>query len=228
MKLILDTADLEDIQYFNDYFPICGVTTNPTILSREGGDIVAHLVKIRKIIGHEKELHVQVIESKWDKMIEEAHAIVALLGKNTFVKIPATPDGLRAARELSREGIGITMTAVLSANQALLASEAGASYIAPYVSRLENIGADGVGTVSEIAELLSLSDSGAEILAASFKTAREVLDCALAGAQAATVSADVMKKLVAHTTTDTSIVGFAFDWERAFGKKTLLELIKEK
>ena len=161
-------------------------------------------------------------------MIEEAHAIVALLGENTFVKIPATPDGLRATRELAEEGIGITMTAVLSANQALLASEAGAAYVAPYVSRLENIGADGIGTVAEIAELLAASESNTEILAASFKTAREVLDCALAGADSATVSADVMKKLVQHTTTDTSIVGFAGDWKSAFGDHTLLELIKEK
>lgn len=228
MRLILDTADLKDIKYFNDYFPICGVTTNPTILSREGGDIVAHLKKIRDIIGKDKELHVQVTETAWDKMIEEAHAIVALLGENTFVKIPATPDGLRATRELAEEGIGITMTAVLSANQALLASEAGAAYVAPYVSRLENIGADGIGTVAEIAELLAASESNTEILAASFKTAREVLDCALAGADSATVSADVMKKLVQHTTTDTSIVGFACDWKSAFGDHTLLELIKEK
>lgn len=228
MRLILDTANLDDIKYFNDYFPICGVTTNPTILSREGGDIVAHLVKIREIIGGDKELHVQVTETEWNKMIEEGHAIVALLGENTFVKIPATPDGLRAARELSGEGVGVTMTAVLSANQALLAAEAGAAYIAPYVSRLENIGADGIGTVSEIAELLAASGSNTEILAASFKTAREVLECALAGAGATTVSADVMKKLVQHTTTDTSIVGFANDWKNAFGDHTLLELIKNK
>lgn len=194
MRLILDTANLDDIKYFNDYFPICGVTTNPTILSREGGDIVAHLVKIREIIGGDKELHVQVTETEWNKMIEEGHAIVALLGENTFVKIPATPDGLRAARELSGEGVGVTMTAVLSANQALLAA----------------------------------SGSNTEILAASFKTAREVLECALAGAGAATVSADVMKKLVQHTTTDTSIVGFANDWKNAFGDHTLLELIKNK
>ena len=108
MRLILDTADLKDIKYFNDYFPICGVTTNPTILSREGGDIVAHLKKIREIIGKDKELHVQVTETAWDKMIEEAHAIVALLGENTFAKIPATPDGLRATRELAEEGIDHT------------------------------------------------------------------------------------------------------------------------
>ena len=136
MRLILDTANLADIRYFNDYFPICGVTTNPTILSREGGDIVSHLVKIREMIGADKELHVQVTETEYERMEAEAEAIVSLLGKNTFVKIPATPDGMRATRELSARGFGITVTAVLSASQAMLAAEAGAAYVAPYVSRL--------------------------------------------------------------------------------------------
>ena len=218
MRLILDTANLADIRYFNDYFPICGVTTNPTILSREGGDIVSHLVKIREIIGADKELHVQVTETEYERMEAEAEAIVSLLGKNTFVKIPATPDGMRATRELSARGFGITVTAVLSASQAMLAAEAGAAYVAPYVSRLENIGADGVGCVRDMAS----------ILAASFKTAREVLDCALVGAQVATVSSDVMKNLLRHTTTDTSVAGFAADWKGAFGDSTLLELIKNR
>ena len=228
MRLILDTANLADIRYFNDYFPICGVTTNPTILSREGGDVVSHLVKIREMIGADKELHVQVTETEYERMEAEAEAIVSLLGKNTFVKIPATPDGMRATRELSARGFGITVTAVLSASQAMLAAEAGAAYVAPYVSRLENIGADGVGCVRDMASILAASGRKTEILAASFKTAREVLDCALVGAQVATVSSDVMKNLLRHTTTDTSVAGFAADWKGAFGDSTLLELIKNR
>ena len=149
MRIILDTANLDDIRYFNEYFPIEGVTTNPTILSKEGGDVLKLLKDIRAIIG-DKELHVQVTETDADKMVEEAEAIVNYLGKNTFVKIPATPAGLKATRILSAKGIGITVTAVLTAAQAMLASNAGAAYVAPYVSRLENICADGVGTVAEI------------------------------------------------------------------------------
>lgn len=223
MKLILDTANLADIRYFNDYYPIEGVTTNPTILSREGGDIVAHLHEIRKIIGAEKELHIQVTETEYDAIIEEAKAIVKAFGKKetVCVKIPANDVGLRATKTLASEGYRITVTAVLSAGQALLAANAGAAYVAPYVSRLENIGADGVGTVAEIQEIFDAAGTDTMILAASFKTAREVLDVALTGAGAATVSADVMKRLLAHTTTDTSIAGFAADWEKAFGKKTL-------
>ena len=110
MKLILDTANLEDIRYFNTYYPIVGVTTNPTILAKEGGDVLALLREIRSIIGEEKELHVQVTETTYEKMVEEAEAIVAFLGKNTYVKIPATDVGLRATATLAKKGIGITVT----------------------------------------------------------------------------------------------------------------------
>ena len=225
MRIILDTANLEDIRYFNEYFPIEGVTTNPTILSKEGGVGLKLLKDIRAIIG-DKELHVQVTETDADKMVEEAEAIVNYLGKNTFVKIPATPAGLRATRILSAKGIGITVTAVLTAAQAMLASNAGAAYVAPYVSRLENICADGVGTVAEIAEIFSMSGTDTQILSASFKTAKEVLDCAVVGCHTATVGTEVMHKLLQHTTTDTSIEGFANDWKKAFGDVTLLKLIK--
>ena len=226
MKLILDTANLDDIKYFNTYYPISGVTTNPTILSREGGDVVKHLHTIREIIGEDKELHIQVTETEFDKIVSEAKAIVNAFGKNTFVKIPATDVGLRATAALAKEGIGVTVTAVFSAGQALLAATAGAAYVAPYVSRLENICEDGIGVVAEIQQVLDNGDYDTVILAASFKTAREVLDVALAGSGAATVSADVLKKLLSHTSTDTSIAGFAADWKKAFGDHTLSELLK--
>ena len=226
MKLILDTANLDDIKYFNTYYPIEGVTTNPTILSREGGDIVAHLKTIRRIIGDGKELHIQVTETEYDEILSEARAIVKTFGKNTFVKIPATDVGLRATAALSKEGIGVTVTAVFSAGQALLAAAAGAAYVAPYVSRLENICEDGVGVVAEIQQVLDCDDYKTVVLAASFKTAREVLDVALAGSGAATVSADVLKKLLSHTSTDTSIAGFEADWKKAFGNRKLSEMLK--
>ncbi len=193
MKIILDTANLEDIRYFNTYYPIVGVTTNPTILAKEGGDVLKLLQDIRAIIGEEKELHVQVTETEYEKIVEEAEAIVTYLGKNTYVKIPATDVGLRATATLANKGIGITVTAVLSAAQAMLASNAGAAYVAPYVSRLENICADGVGTVADIAEIFAASGTDTEILAASFKTAKEVLDVATVGCHAATVGSDIMK-----------------------------------
>ena len=227
MKLILDTANLDDIRYFNTYYPIVGVTTNPTILSREGGDIVAHVKTIREIIGKEKELHVQVTETEYDAILGEAKKIVAAFGNkdNVCVKIPATDVGLRATAALSKEGYRVTVTAVFTAGQALLAAEAGAAYVAPYVSRLENISDDGVGVVAQIQTLFDAACYKTEVLAASFKTVKEVLDVALTGAGAATVSADVMRRLLAHPSTDSSIAGFASDWKKAFGDKTFTKLL---
>ena len=229
MRIILDTANLKDIEYFNTYYPIEGVTTNPTILSKEGGDVLKLLRDIRAIIGEEKELHVQVTETEYEKMVAEAKALVAYLGnkKNTFIKIPATDVGLRATKTLSDEGYGITVTAVLTATQALLAANSGAAYVAPYVSRLENILADGVGTVEDIAIMFANNGTKCQILAASFKTAKEVLDVATVGCHTATVGSEVMAKLLAHPTTDTSIAGFAADWKKAFGDTTLLTLLSK-
>lgn len=229
MRIILDTANLDDIRYFNTYYPIEGVTTNPTILYKEGGDVLKLLKSIREIIGEKKELHVQVTETDYDSIIKEAKAIVSFLGnkKNTFVKIPVTEVGLRATKALSDEGYGITVTAVLTATQAMLASIAGAAYVAPYVSRSENICADGVGTVAQIAKIFEYSGTSTQILAASFKTAKEVLDVALCGCHSATIGSDIMKKLLSHTTTDTSIQGFASDWNKAFGETTLLKLLNK-
>ena len=228
MRLLLDTADLEEIRYFNTYFPIEGVTTNPTILAREGGDVLATLKEIRNIIGRDKELHVQVTETEYEKILEEADALIAFLGKNTFIKVPATDVGLRATAEMNRRGIKVTMTAVLSAAQAMLASNSGATYVAPYVSRLENICDDGIGVCVDIVKIFKASGAKTQILAASFKTAKEVLDVAVVGAHASTVAPDVMKRLLAHTTTDTSIAGFESDWKGAFGEVTFLDLLKKK
>jgi len=227
MRILLDTANLKDIRYFNKYYPIEGVTTNPTILSNEGGNVVELLREIRSIIGDEKELHIQVTETRFEKIIEEAEALVEAFGKNTFVKIPVTDTGLRVTKYLSDRGYGVTVTAVLTAAQGMLASNAGASYVAPYISRSENLCADGVGTVADIAEIFKASKTKTQILAASFKTAKEVLDVAVAGCHAATIGSGIMKMLISHTTTDTSIAGFATDWNKAFGDTTLLKLLKK-
>ena len=227
MRILLDTANLEDIRYFNDYFPIEGVTTNPTILSKEGGNPIELIREIRRIIGARKELHIQLTETTFDGMIAEAEALVREFGATTFAKIPVTDVGLRVTKHLSDRGYGVTVTAVLTAAQALLASRAGATYVAPYISRSENLCADGVGTVADIAEIFTKSNLKTQILAASFKTAKEVLDVAVAGCHSATIGAGIMRMLISHTTTDTSILGFERDWKAAFGNTTLLKLLKK-
>jgi fructose-6-phosphate aldolase 2 len=226
MRILLDTANLNDIRYFNEYYPILGVTTNPTILSKEGGDVIKLLCDIRAIIGWDKELHVQLTETEFEKIIEEAEALVSAFGKNTYIKIPVTDIGLRVTKYLTDRGYKVTVTAVLTAAQAMLASNAGATYVAPYISRSENLCADGVGTVSDIAKIFTVSGTKTQILAASFKTAKEVLDVAVIGCHAATIGSDIMKKLLSHTTTTTSIADFETDWKRAFGDNTLLSLLE--
>ena len=147
------------------------------------------------------------------------------MGWNTIIKIPASDIGLKVTHTLSKRGHRVTVTAVLTAAQAMLASNAGATYVAPYVSRLENICDDGIYCVADIVKIFDASKTSTQILAASFKTAKEVLDVATEGCHCATVSSSVMRRLIAHTTTETSIEGFKSDWKRAFGDVTFLSLI---
>ena len=173
-----------------------------------------------------RESHLQVTEKEYDRILTEAMALVKLLGKNTFIKIPATDVGLKATHYLSDMGYRITVTAVLSATQAMLAANSGASYVAPYISRLENICDDGVGCAADIVKIFQAGNSRTQVLAASFKTAKEVLDVAVIGCHAATVSSDILRKMLAHTTTNTSIADFDSDWKKAFGVKTLLSMLE--
>lgn len=229
MKILLDTADDYVIREFINVYPIVGVTTNPTILAKDcfesGESPVKRLLRIRYIIGT-KELHVQLTETEYQKMVEEAYSIVNLLGNNTFVKVPISEVGLKVIKKLSDDGLNVTATAVLTATQAMLAAEAGAKYVAPYVSRLENIMGNGVETIANISEIFAKSGYKTEILAASFKTGKEVLDTALAGAERVTISPEIFKTIIKHPVSNSSIENFDKDWKNAFGK-TLYELIRE-
>lgn len=226
MKLFLDTANVSAIEKFADSYPIIGVTTNPTLLSREEGCPLETLKKIRDIIGKDSELHIQLTETNCEAMLEEATELCRIFGENTFVKVPIGEVGLKVTSELSKIGIGVTETAIFTAGQALLAANAGADYVAPYVSRIENISGNGIETVSDIALIFASESIKTQILAASFKTVRQVIDTALAGAHTATVAPDVMSGLLSHPSSVVSIAGFDRDFKNAFGNKTLLEIIK--
>ena len=227
MKLYIDTANLDAIREGMKYYPLIGVTTNPTLLSREGGDPVETLKAIRAIIGPDRQLHVQVTETEADKMIEEAKAIVALLGENTFIKVPVGEVGLQVTAALAALGIGVTETAIFTAGQALLAARAGASFVAPYVNRLDNILADGVGVVSDIAQTFAVHGIDAEVLAASFKSPEQVIRVALSGGHTATLPPDVLKGLLTHPLTGAAIDSFASDWNNTFGSATLREMLSK-
>ncbi len=228
MNFLMDTANLDSIRYGVEYFPVIGVTTNPTLITREEvPDPAAHIAAIREIIGPDRQLHVQLTETEEEQMLAEAEAIVALTGKNTYLKVPVSPLGLRVTRALSEQGYGVTETAILSVGQAVLASRAGARYVAPYVSRLDNINGRGADVVAQIAEIFDTFDIGTEILAASFKTVQQIVDVGLAGGQNATVNPDLLRQLVSHPLTDSGIAGFAGDWKRQYGERTLLRFLKK-
>ena len=217
MKILLDSADEEIIESYMKIYPLIGVTTNPTILSKDSKNPVETLLNIRKIIGHENQLHVQLTETEYDAMMSEAYKIVELLGENTFVKVPVSEIGIKVMKNLSKNGVNVTATAILTATQAMLSAETGAKYVAPYVSRLENIMGNGIETIADISQIFSNAGYSTEILAASFKTGKEVLDTALAGAENATVSPAILKMLSNHPISSSSIDGFDKDWKNAFG-----------
>jgi len=227
MKILLDSANLDDIRYYSEYYPIIGVTTNPSLLSKEAEDPVAHLKAIRSIIGDGRELHIQVTADICDGIVEEAKLISSYFGKNTFVKIPFSDEGLKATKILSDEGIKVTETAILTAGEALLAANAGADNVAVFVSRLENSMDDGVETVADIATVFANGETSTKIIAASFKTSLEVLRVALAGAEIATVSPAVMKFFAAHPLNSAAITSFRNDWTKAYGNATMKSFIEK-
>lgn len=223
MIYILDTADIEAIRHCNEFYPLAGVTTNPSIISKENTDFWKLVKKIRSIIGEEKMLHVQTVQTKADKIVEEAKLMKKELGGELFVKIPIGEEGLKATMELKKLGIGVTMTAIFTPAQALIAAKAGASFVAPYVNRLDNIIGDGTEVVAQIVELFDNYNLDCKALAASFKNAEQVHKCALYGCHSVTVSADIMKTLISHPMTDAAIDGFEKDWKRVYGDKTILD-----
>lgn len=224
MNYLIDTANLEAIRYINEFYPISGVTTNPTIISREKSDFW-HLVKeIRSIIGPEKMLHVQTLQKKAEKIVEEAKLIKNNVGGKFYAKIPICEESLKATRLLKKAGIGVTMTAIFTPAQALIAAKAGADFVAPYVNRLDNTISDGVKVVEYIVEQFSKYDLDCQVLAASFTTAEQVHKCALAGCHSVTIAPQIFSALIAHPMTDAAIEGFERDWKGEYGDKTILDL----
>ncbi len=223
MIYILDTADIEEIRYCNEFYPVSGVTTNPTIISKEHDDFWKIVKEIREIIGPDKMLHVQTTQKKAEDIVEEAKLLKDRIGGEFFVKIPICEEGLKATMMLKTWGIGVTMTAIFTPAQALIAAKAGASFVAPYVNRLDNIIADGCEVVAEITKQLKLYNLDCRVLAASFKTAEQVHKCALAGCHSVTVTGDILKALISNPMTDVAIATFEKDWENVYGDKTILE-----
>lgn len=217
MLYLLDSADLTFLAHSIEYYPIAGVTTNPSIVAREGRPFQDLIQRIRQLIGDKLDLHVQMVSSTTEGMVREARALSQYAGENVWAKIPVSLEGIRAIKRLKSEGIRVTATAIFTTQQALMAAVAGADYLAPYVDRIDNLGSDGAEVVSDIVRLLSVHHLSAKVLAASFKNVDQVTRVALAGAHAATIGPDLFPKLISHPMTDVSLERFTNDWEKVYG-----------
>ncbi len=225
MRYLLDTADLAAIRRFCDIFPVAGVTSNPSIVKKEGKiDFFAHMNEIRSIIGPGKPLHIQVTALDTEGMIRDADTLLTKVDKEVYVKVPVTMEGIRAIKRLKAQGVHVTGTAIYSSQQGFLAMEAGADCIAPYFNRMENMGLDPDGIIAALAEMIRLYQYPTEILAASFKNAGQVDRAFLAGAQTATMDPSILEGVLTQPHITNAVAAFDADWKSVFGECTLAEL----
>ncbi|MEH7009670.1 transaldolase family protein [Neobacillus niacini] len=217
MRLFIDSANVEQIRHLNEYYPIAGVTTNPSIIVKENRPYLELFRDIREVIGNEKELFIQVIGDTAEEMIEEAKYILHELPGNSVVKIPVTEEGLKAIKLLSAQNVPILATTIYTPLQALMAALAGAKYVAPYVNRIDNLTGNGVKVVAEIAQLFSTYQLPTEIIAASFKNVQQVHDVCLSGSQTVTVGPDLIEKFIAFPATPADVSVFKKEWQKTYG-----------
>lgn len=220
MLYLLDTADVTAIARLADLFPVAGVTTNPTLVAREKRPFADILRDIRAAIGSKRMLHVQVVGATASDMVGEAERLRDFVGEGFHPKVPVTAQGMKAIRLLAERGFAVTATAIVTAQQALIAAAAGAAFTAPYVNRLDNIGGDGVKVVSDIVHLFHVHGLGTKLLTASFKNVQQVQDVAMAGAHSATIPPDILEQLIRHPLTDQGVAGFMADWSEVYGAGT--------
>ena len=218
MKFFVDTAKIEDIKKANDMGVICGVTTNPSLIAKEGGKSQEEVLKeIAEIVDGPISGEVKATTVDAEGMIKEGREI-AKLHKNMIVKIPMTVEGLKATKVLSSEGIKVNVTLIFSANQALLAARAGAAYVSPFLGRLDDISQPGINLIQDIADIFANYDLKTEIICASVRNPIHITDCALAGADSATVPYKVIEQMVHHPLTDAGIEKFKKDYIAVFGE----------
>ena len=225
MKFLIDDADIAKIKKIYEFYAIDGVTTNPSILAKSGKNPYEVLSEIRDFIGDKAELHAQVISLKAETMIKEAYKMTEVLGRETYVKIPTIPEGLKAMKKLHTQGFKLTATAIYTPMQAYLAAKAGADYVAPYVNRIDNLGANGVESVKLIQNIIENCNFKTQILAASFKNSNQVQELCAFGIGAATISPDVIENLIRNASVKEAEQDFIDDFEKLCGKgKTMLDI----
>ncbi|MDI6815711.1 MAG: fructose-6-phosphate aldolase [Actinomycetota bacterium] len=211
MKLFIDTANIEHIKEMNSLGVICGVTTNPSLCSKEGGDFKTSIAEIASIV--DGPISAEAVSLTRESIVEEGHELAAI-APNVVVKIPMMEEGLAATKILSAEGIKVNMTLIFSVNQALLAAQVGASFVSPFIGRLDDIGQDGVELLDSIGSIYDIYGIKTEIISASIRHPLHVTQSALAGADIATVPHNILKAMVKHPLTDIGIERFLEDWKK--------------
>lgn len=217
MKFFVDTANVEEIKIASDLGVICGVTTNPSLIAKEGRDFKQVIKEITEIVDGPISGEVKATTVDAEGMIAEGREIAAI-HPNMVVKIPMTAEGLKAVKVLSAEGVKTNVTLVFSAAQALLAARAGAAYVSPFLGRLDDISMPGIDLIEDIMEIFMMHDIKTEIIAASVRNPIHVIDCAKAGADIATVPFPVIMQMIKHPLTDQGIAKFQADYRNVFGE----------
>lgn len=217
LKFFIDTANINEIKEANDMGIISGVTTNPSLIAKEGKDYRKTLKEIAEIVDGSISGEVKATFTKAEDMIREGIEL-ADIHQNITVKIPMTKEGLKATKELSKRGISTNVTLVFSVNQALLAAEAGATYVSPFIGRLDDINMNGMTLIEDLAEVFAVQNISSKIIAASVRNTTHVTQCALAGADIITVPYKVLIEMANHPLTDAGIKKFIEDYEKVFGK----------
>ena len=217
MRFFVDTANVEEIRKANDMGVICGVTTNPSLIAKEGRDFNEVIKEITSIVDGPISGEVKATTTDAEGMIAEGREI-AKIHPNMVVKIPMTVEGLKAVKVLSAEGVKTNVTLIFTANQALLAARAGATYVSPFLGRLDDISVKGSELIEEIAEMFAVSGIETQIIAASIRNPIHVTECALAGADIATVPYKVIEQMTQHPLTDAGIEKFQADYKAVFGE----------
>ena len=212
MRLFLDTANVQEVREAVAWGVVDGVTTNPTLMARAGGDPEAILKQLAALV--DGPISAEVIATDADGMVEEGRHL-ASLADNIVIKVPMTPAGLEATYRLSREGIRVNVTLIFQPGQALLAARAGATFVSPFVGRLDDIGEDGIGLVADIVEIFRTHGLGTQVLAASIRHPQHVIQAAKVGADIATMPFAVLRQLIQHPLTDAGLQRFLADWQAA-------------
>ncbi len=230
MKLYLDDANLSNIEKIADIYPISGITSNPSILKKAGRPPVEQLRAIRELIGQDKMLMSQVVSTKAEDMIREAHVLRDLIaddaGENYFVKLPANPQGIKAIRQLAAEGMCCNATAIYDVTQGYVALEAGARAIAPYVNRIDNLGGDGLEVTRDLQHIIDVNGYDAVIVPGSIRSVRQILECARIPVYGVAVAVDVFGGLLDNIVVDAAVDRFNNDFAELVGEgKTYLDLV---